>query len=93
MSINQSTLDNCWDAYKMILNGPGEKDAGPVSETRPGPGPVLDHLHYILNKSGPLLGIRPGPIYIIGPDPICHMGLAYNRQVCLQGGAGAPPIP
>ena len=43
----------------------------------------------MLNKSGPILGIGPGPIYIIGPGPMCHMGLAYNRQVCgLDLGAG-----
>ena len=26
--------------------------------------------------------IRPGPMYIIGQGPMCHMVLAYNRQVC-----------
>ena len=46
----------------------------------------LDLLHYVLNKSGPMLDIGPGPIYIIGPGPMCHMGLAYNRQVCCGGG-------
>ena len=42
----------------------------------------FDLVHYVLNKSGPKLGIGPGPMYNIGPGPMCHMGLAYNRQVC-----------
>ena len=44
----------------------------------------LDHLQEVLSKSGPILGIGPSPIYSIGPGPKCHIGLAYNRQVCLQ---------
>ena len=43
----------------------------------------LDQLQWFLNKSGPILGIGPGSIHIIGPGPMCHMGLAYNRQVCI----------
>ena len=44
----------------------------------------------MLNKSGPMLEIGPGQIYIIGPGPMCHIGLAYNRHVCVQD---SPKIP
>ena len=44
----------------------------------------FDLLHYVLNKSDPILRMGPGPIYIIGLGPMCRMGLAYNRQVCPQ---------
>ena len=39
-----------------------------------------------LGKSGPILGVGPGPIYIIGPGLMCHMELAYNRLLSERRG-------
>ena len=61
----------------------------PISYIGPGSMSMLDHIPEVINKTGPILGIGSGSIYIIGPGPICHMGLAYNRQVCLP----STPIP